>query len=204
MQWRKISTAQTRNIIALVIAAVGLLLVFAMSMIYRVPTIPAWDTIATPISFFVTTFLLGTLAIGAAFVATYWFMGRQENLKDKETQFDILATTLRWMALLSIALLGVQFVVIPLYLGSLAAQGSSAATTSLLYIMDGNGVLLALRLVLLFLGAGIFTLFVYLNATSEAKARIAGNLALAAFAFVLVSEVIGRFLFYASMTRIGL
>lgn len=204
MQWRKISTPNNRNIIALVVAAVGLVLVFSMSQVYMLPTVPAWNSLATPVAFFLTTFLLGALAIGAAYVTTYWVLKGRKGLTDQKVQFDILATTLRWIALLSIALLGIQFIVIPLYVGQLAADTSAAATASLGLIMGENGLLFGLRLALLFLGAGIFAVFVYQNASSEAKARIAGNLAYAAFAFVLVAEIIGRFLFYSSMVRIGL
>lgn len=205
MQWRKISTPSIRNGVALVVAAIGLVLVYAMSRVYHMlVTVPAWNTLATPISFFLTTFLLGTLAVGVAYVANYWYMKRKESLADKQVQFDILATTLRWIALLSIVLLGIQFVVIPLYVADLAANASPAAEESISILLEENGVLFALRLILLFLGAGIFAVFVYMNTSSEAKARIAGNLAYAAFAFVLISEIIGRFLFYASMARIGL
>jgi len=205
MQWRKVSTPSVRNGVALVVAAIGLVLVYAMSRIYHIlETVPAWNTLATPVTFFLTTFLLGTLAIGAAYVATYWYLQRKETLPEQAVQSDILSTTLRWMALLSIALLGIQFIVIPLYLANLATDSSSAASESMSILLDENGVLFALRLLLLFLGAGIFAVFIYVNATSEAKARIAGNLAYAAFALVLISEVIGRFLFYESMARIGL
>ncbi|MBZ0296392.1 MAG: dimethyl sulfoxide reductase anchor subunit [Anaerolineae bacterium] len=77
MQWRKIGTPAIRNAIALINAAIGLVLVYAMSMVYRIPTVPSWDSIATPISFFITTFLLGSLAMGAAFVANYWYLRRK-------------------------------------------------------------------------------------------------------------------------------
>lgn len=204
MQWRKISTPNTRNAIALVLAAVGLVCVFSMSQIYMLPTIPAWDSLATPAAFLLTTFLLGALAIGAAYVAAYWMLKSRDNLTDQTVQFDILATTLRWIALISIALLGIQFIVIPLYVAELAVDTSAAASASIALIMSQNGLLFGLRLALLFLGAGIFAVFVYQNATSEAKLRIAGNLAYAAFALVLVAEIIGRFLFYSSMVRIGL
>lgn len=204
LQWRKISTPSIRNGIAIVVAIVGLLLVFSMSQVYRVPTVPAWDSLATPIAFFLTTFLLGALAISAAYVAVYWNLRRQKTLPKGDVQFSILATTLRWLALFSIAMLGIQFIVIPLFLAGLAVNTSQAATESIALILGQGGLLFALRLLLLFLGAGVFALFVYLNAASESKARIAWYLAYAAFAFVLVSEVIGRFLFYASMVRIGL
>ena len=204
MQWRKVSTPTIRNAIALVVAAVGLVLVFAMSQVYQLPTVPAWDSLATTATFFLTSILLGSLAISAAFVGAFWYLKRQGNLANTDVQFDILATTLRYIALISIALLGIQFVVIPLYLAQLAMDPSAAANQSITQILTQNGLWFALRLVLLFLGAGIFALFVYLNATSEAKARIVSNLAFAAFVLVLASEIIGRFLFYNSMVRIGI
>jgi anaerobic dimethyl sulfoxide reductase subunit C (anchor subunit) len=204
MQWRKISTPVVRNAIAWVVAAIGLVLVFAMSEVYQLPTVPAWNSLTVTITFFLTAFLLGALAISAAFVGAYWYLKRKGNLPDTDVQFDILATTLRYIALISIALLGIQFVVIPLYLAQLAVNPSAVAGQSIALILSQNGLWFALRLVLLFLGAGIFALFVYLNATSEAKARIAGNLAYAALVLVLVSEIIGRFLFYSSMVRVGI
>jgi len=204
MQWRKISSSPVRSGIGLVVAAVGLLLVYSMSQVYMLPTVPAWNSLATPVSFFVTTLLLGSLAIGSAYVVTYQYLRGKDNLSDASVQFDILSTTLRWIVLISLVLLGVQFVVIPLYIASLAEQASAAAITSIGLILDQGGTLFTLRLVLLFIGAGVFSTFMYLNASSEAKTRVTGYLAYSAFAMVLVSEILGRFLFYESMMRIGL
>lgn len=203
MQWRKVSTPTIRNVIALVVAAVGLVLIFAMASIYRIPTVPAWDSIATPVAFYITTFLLGSLALGAAFVTNFWYV-RRKGMDEKNTQYMMLATTLRWIALLSILLLGLQFVVIPLYLAWLSTHASAAAAASMSLILNENGTIFILRLVLVFLGAGVFAVFVYQNATSEARVRVMGNLALAAFAMVLIAEILGRYLFFASMVRIGI
>jgi len=46
--------------------------------------------------------------------------------------------------------------------------------------------------------------FTYRTASTPGRERLLGNLAFAAFAVVLVAEVIGRFLFYAMQTNIGL
>ena len=46
----------------------GLALVYAMSRVYRVRTLSAWNTPLTTVSFFATTLLLGTLAVGAGLV----------------------------------------------------------------------------------------------------------------------------------------
>jgi anaerobic dimethyl sulfoxide reductase subunit C len=203
MQWRKIATTTVRKAIALVAAVVGVALVFAMSRIYMLPTVPAWNTVATPITFFTTTFLLGALAMGAAFVTNYYYLRRKEADENK-VQLSMLATTLRWIAVISIVLLGVHFVVIPLYLAHLMSSTSPAATASASLLMQENGLLLAARLLLVFLGAGVFSLFIYQTATTNGRVQVMGNLALLAFVAVLVAEVLGRYLFYASFVRIGL
>ena len=64
--------------------------------------------------------------------------------------------------------------------------------------------MLLVRLALVFLGAGLFGAFVYRNAISIGREKIMGNWVYAAFVLVLVSEILGRFLFYASHSGFGL
>ena len=60
-----------------------------------------------------------------------------------------------------------------------------------------------LRLALVFAGAGILGVFVYQNASSAGRERVMGNLTYAAFVLVLIGELLGRFLFYATYIRVG-
>ena len=41
----------------------GVLLIVAMSGIYMIPTVPAWNTFYTPLSFFGSAVLLGTIGM---------------------------------------------------------------------------------------------------------------------------------------------
>lgn len=202
MQWRKIGSPRLRNIVALVAAVMGFGLVYSMAMVYfTLRSVPAWGTWATPVSFFTTTLLLGSLAISAAFVAAYTVL-RRRNDPHMEKQREILRITLRWMALLAVAMLGVHFIVQPLYMGYLGVSGPTAErSASVLY--DDHGWLFGLRMLLLFLGAGVFSLFVYQLARSSQNFRLVSTLAYSAFALVLVAELIGRYLFYESFARIG-
>lgn len=50
-------------------ALAGLALVYTMARVYRVRTIPAWDTPLTTVSFFTSTLLLGSLGVGTALAA---------------------------------------------------------------------------------------------------------------------------------------
>jgi hypothetical protein len=65
-------------------------------------------------------------------------------------------------------------------------------------------VTFALRLLLVFLCAGILGIFVFQKAGKEGQDQVLGYLTYAAFALVLIDEVLGRFLFYATYARVGI
>ncbi len=202
MQWKKISTFSVRNGIAWAAAICGIFLVYSMANLYMIDTQPTWNSFTTPISFAVTTLLLGLLAVGASLVANYAY-----NLKKAEdcaeAQCDLLRSTIRWIAIAAIVLLGVEFVIIPLYMGGLAGKGG-VAINSLNMLVGEFSLLLVLRLVLAFLGAGVFAVFLYQFATSPGREKAMGTLIYGAFALVLVAEIIGRYLFYATQGQIGI
>jgi anaerobic dimethyl sulfoxide reductase subunit C (anchor subunit) len=202
MQWRKIGSFGLRNTIAWLAALAGLALVLSMSMVYMLPSQPAWNSWATPISFFATTFLLGALAMGAAFVANYAYLQRKQTA-GMDKQSALLRETLRWIAVAAVVLLGVELTVLPLYLATLAGE-SAAGLASVQLITGSFGWALALRVILAFVGAGLFAVFLYQNAMSVGKEKVLGNMVYIAFIMVLTAEVLGRFLFYVSSVRIGI
>ncbi|MEJ2302285.1 MAG: dimethyl sulfoxide reductase anchor subunit [Anaerolineales bacterium] len=201
MQWRKVASFAVRNVIAWITALIGLILVFCESMIYMLPTEPSWNTLTTPVSFYTTTLLLGSLAMGAAFVANYAYVQRK-NPGCADAQCELMRGALRWIAIASILLVGIDLVVIPVYF-ALLVTGPSAAVSSAKLIVDHFMSVFVLRLVLAFIGAGVFGVFLYQNAQSAGRERILGYQAYSAFVLVLVAEVLGRFLFYATHIRIG-
>ncbi len=203
MQWRKLGSFAVRSVIAGIAALIGLFLVFSMAMVYQLPLQPAWNTIGTPVAFFTTTLLLGVLALGAAFVANYAYVRRQAA-DCAEAQCALLRGALRWFAVVSVILMGIEIVVAPLQVAYLAAMPVDAARTSAALMFNDFGLVLALRLVLVFVGAGLLGVFLYRNAASAGRENVLGNLAYAAFALVLVSEVLGRFMFYAAHVKVGL
>ncbi|MEP7356025.1 MAG: DmsC/YnfH family molybdoenzyme membrane anchor subunit [Anaerolineales bacterium] len=203
MQWRKISTFGVRTVVAGLAALIGLFLVFSMSQVYLLPSQPAWNNLGTPISFFSTTLLLGTLVIGAAFVANYAYVQRTSP-DCADAQCRLLRGTLRWVALAAVVLLGAELVTAPMQLAYLAGSQSAAANATAQLMFGSFGLIFGLRLVLVFLGAGVLSVFLYQNAMSPGREKIMGTVAYGALALVLVSEVLGRYIFYASHVKIGL
>jgi anaerobic dimethyl sulfoxide reductase subunit C (anchor subunit) len=200
MQWRKIASFQVRNLVALAAGAVGLVLVYSMSMVYMLPAEPGWNVATTPFSFFTTTFLLGVLAMGAAFVANYAYIQRK-NSAELETQLALLHSAMKWIAIASIVLLGAEFIILPVNIALLAGGAGAAAVPML---VGSYGVVFSLRLVLVFLGAGVLGVFLFQAALNPGREQALANLAYGAFALVLVGEVLGRFLFYVTQIRIAL
>lgn len=203
LQWRKIGSFSLRNVVAWIAALIGLALIYSMSRAYMLPTQPAWNTLATPIMFFTTTFLLGSLAIGTAFVTNYAYIKRKEPACG-DIQCELLRDTLRWIAIASVALLGIELVAIPLQTAFLASSSIPQAIDSVAMTYNQFGLLFGLRLVLVFIGAGMFAVFLYGNSLSAGHERTLSNVVVGAFALVLLAEVIGRFLFYATHIRIGI
>ena len=117
MQWRKIGSFMLRTVFAWLAALVGIVLVYCMSSVYMLPVQPTWNSWTTPVTFYTTTFLLGTLAMGAAFVANYSY-AQNKNPAIKDTLSVQMRQALRWVALAAICLLGVEFVVLPIYLST--------------------------------------------------------------------------------------
>lgn len=202
MQWRQIAEFRVRQAIAVVAAIIGLGLVYSMAQVYQLRAEPAWDTAATPVLFFTTTFLLGALAVGVTFVTTYSYLKSRVSSDELSQLADLLRDALRWIAVGSIVLLGVELIVIPLYISTLATGGPTAIESVDKMIGD-YGVVFGLRLLLGFIGAGLFGLFLYRSAVLN-RQNVMITAAYVAFALVLVAEVLGRFLFYASQARIGL
>ncbi|NLF65925.1 MAG: dimethyl sulfoxide reductase anchor subunit [Chloroflexi bacterium] len=202
MQWRKIASFSVRNIVAILAAVAGAGLVYTMARVYMIPNQPAWNSLATPISFFSTTVLLGLFAVGAAFVVTF-ATARKQDPGCEEELCTLMRSSLRWIAVVAVVVLGVQLLATSLYLTTLSA-GSVAMQETARVTISNYGLLLALRVALVFAGAGILGFFIFQAASAPGRERTLGNLALSAFVLVLVAEVVGRYLFYATHVALGL
>jgi anaerobic dimethyl sulfoxide reductase subunit C (anchor subunit) len=200
LQLFKLGPSILRDVLAWLTALAGIVLVYFMSMVYMLPTRPAWNTIATPISFFTTTLLLGCLAMGVAYVVNYSYL-KSKNPGCADEQCTLLRSALQWIAIASMILLGIEFVLIPSTLLGLAV-GSPQALASAKLIAGVYGSTFFFRLLLAFVGAGVFGLFLYKTAQVAGKEKMLGYIVVSAFVLVFVAEVLGRYLFYSAQVAI--
>lgn len=202
LQWRKVGPVSVRSVVSWVAALCGAGLVYSMANVYMLYPQPGWNTLFTPLSFFVTTLLLGALAIGAALVWNYSQV-EKHSPDCADVQCDLMRDSLRWISVASIVLLGIQLVALPIYLSYLSV-GNSAATTTLRMMFSSYGLLFTLRLALVFVGAGVFAVFLYQNASSGGQVKNLGSMTYSAFVVVLAAEIMARYLFYATQVQVGL
>jgi anaerobic dimethyl sulfoxide reductase subunit C (anchor subunit) len=198
LQWRGVGTERLRGTWAGVTGLVGLLAIFSSAMIYLVPTRPAWNSLATPILFFSSAFLLGALAAGTVF-AVYFLV----RAKDSETQTALVRIGLKNASIVAMAVIVIQAVIL-VFQGVYLAGGATEAQASGQLLLSTYGVWFWLRVIL-----GIVAGFVLawlgwrtLSRAEKGVPAVVTSLIFAAFACVLVGEVVGRILFYVAVAPV--
>lgn len=191
-----------RILLAWIAAFFGILFVFCAAMIYYDPRLAGkqtgWAHLHTPILFFVDMGMLGALALGVGFIANYLWLKRRKTTDEAtlQTQMGLLRVSIQGAAFASVALVGVLFVVIPIYLIYLGASGGPLNTAILSMLYTDFSTLWFLRLFLAFTGAGILSAFAWYAAAMVKREIPMYLLVIGAFVCVIASEVIARYLFY--------
>ena len=133
-------------------AAAGMALVAVMARAYRLRTVPAWDTPATPAAFFSTAVMLGAVGVGAVMSAVL----------PGDDAFG--ASFAQWLGAAAAVTLGVQI--------------AAALLTAAAAHVPGGAV--TLRLALALAGAGLFNFAVRVPGGNVLAAYLAFALVLAA------------------------
>lgn len=186
IRWTGAFAAFSRPV-AIVAGVVGLASVFAMSRVYMLVTVPAWNSPATLLNFAGAALLLGALATGL--LACF---------SPAEARAPV-ARVMNLVLLFAALGLALKFVEVPISLfdgGTVNARGVSGISA----VLAGGMDLYVLGLVLLIAGA---VLFVY-AALNALRSGLAGLSVAGAFVLVLAGEVVGRFMFFNMHVLIGL
>ncbi|MFO7892721.1 MAG: DmsC/YnfH family molybdoenzyme membrane anchor subunit [Longimicrobiales bacterium] len=166
----------------------GLGLVYAMARVYRLRTVPVWDTVLTPTGFFLTTAVLGSL--GAALALALAGPGWEPAIRG-----------LAWVAM---AGLMAELALLPLVRGQVAA-GRRAADPGLWRDLPGRWATVG-RAALL--GAALVASAGALFMATVGAGTVGMTLVPPSLAAALVAsaagEVVGRAAFYAGYARVGM
>lgn len=163
-------------------AVLGLVLLLAMSWAYRLRTVPAWNSWATPMAFLVTTLLLGGLGAVASV--------------ELFSQPGLPALLRRGGAVGTIVLLCAEFLCLPLWLVTLAGRAGAGAR-ALHRVVHERRALFQVRLVLMIAAVALAGLWLTPWVAWGPLLWLPTSLV------VLASEALGRVLFYAAYAREG-
>ncbi len=162
-------------------AVLALILVFCMSKIYLLRTVPVWNRFTTPVAFFTTTLLLGVLIYAVVCVFT-----------SHRAQDSWLVEILPMVALPALFLVGIEFLIIPLSL-FMGGKGN-AFFQGRVGVRKDHRLTFVLRFVFVYAGMGLMLVGLFTDSVL---------MVYPAFLLVLAAEVIGRFFFYATYARVG-
>ena len=177
--------------------------VYCMAHIYLLPTQAAWNTPITILSFFTTAFLLGIMALASLQIMDLRY-SELRQLPKTEFQAIVIQKSLGWMAA-SAGFLGLAIIVQQVYLlASLSNNTLDTAQVSVSLLLQLYPTLFAMRLGALILGV----ISLALVAIWQARRQILiSSLLVPTYLtclLVMVGEILGRFLFYATHVRLGI
>lgn len=180
----------------------GAIMIYCMARIYLLPTQVAWNSNTLIISFYVTSLMLGAMAVACLMVLDLKFAEIKKS-EDVELRVNViqysftgLTALTGLLVLLSLAIIYVQM--------SFLARGDLIARTSLRLLFELYEPLLIMRLMFLFIAPLYLGIAAYRRCRSKLPPQ---NLMLPVYLsclFILVGEIIGRFLFYATHIRVGI
>jgi DMSO reductase anchor subunit len=177
--------------------------VYCMAHIYLLPTQAAWNTPITILSFFTTALLLGIMALASLLIMDLRY-SELRQLPKTGLQATVIQKSLGWMAAAAGAL-ALAIIAQQAYLLVFLSQSSlDTAQVSVSLLFQLYPALFAMRLGTLLLGVISLALVVIWQARNQ---KLISSLLVPTYLtclLVMVGEILGRFLFYATHVRLGI
>ena len=177
-----------------IVALAGMAGIYASAKIYLVPARPAWNTIRTPLRFFLTGFILGPLF--SLVVYSFYVLANHPGAAFQEIRGPVLA----WLAISSGAALA-QLLVLFARLFYLDEEKNPELYDSALLLTRRFKVHFLARIGLLLLGSFILPLFylIYFLTSPQFSGTQTVVFSVVSFAISILGEFLGRYLFFATV-----
>lgn len=182
--------------------AVGCVLIYCMARIYLIPAQVAWNSTTVIVSFYATALTLGAMAIACLMVLDLKFAEIQKA-DDIELRAQVIKYCFAGLTLLTGILVAFSFFIIYIQI-YLLSRGDLIARTSLSLLIELYMPLFVVRLVFLLYASFSLGIAVYRMYKSKATPQSMMMPVYLSCLMILVGEIIGRFLFYATHIRVGL
>jgi DMSO reductase anchor subunit len=192
LEWRRLGSQDLRLGLYFLAALAGVGLIWSMAGIYRLEAVPVWNNAMTPFSFFMTTFILG--ALGSAAAPAFKLLREGEGGPPFAGRLPLNAAAL---VLLALNFAGVVLFDPHFGIQRLGRRGFGTKPSRVFALFHG------LRLAFL-LTATVAVVPSILAKSLLTPGSPVQHLMIWAFAAALVSETLGRVLFYALFEKNGL
>ncbi|MCB2179525.1 dimethyl sulfoxide reductase anchor subunit [bacterium] len=201
--WWTGGSFRSKTILGWVATLFGGATVLSMSFIYLLPTQAAWNTSATVFSYFGTTLLLGVVSLAVILLMDIGFSETHNpDFQDAKTAF--YKRTLKWLLIFAVVA-SIWVASANIYQVAFLRQSTlESAKTSYQLLLQLYRPLVILRMILLVLGLACFVICSLKGFRNRRPLiEMMGPVYLACL-FVMVGEILERFLFYAVHVRIGI
>jgi anaerobic dimethyl sulfoxide reductase subunit C (anchor subunit) len=180
----------------------GWIMVYCMARIYLLPTQIAWNTPATMVYYIGTTLLLGSSAL----LAMLWMEQHFIEVRDP-TSSDLILTRqpqlLTMMGGVVLAAAALEIILELFRIGSLQTE-NVAARTSLELLFDLYQPLLFMRVGFVIIGSVWLAYNTFQAVHDRNRYRRLLLPVYSSFMLLMIGEILGRFLFYATHVRVGI
>jgi anaerobic dimethyl sulfoxide reductase subunit C (anchor subunit) len=176
--------------------------IYCMAHIYLLQTQLVWDTPMTILSFFTTTLLLGMMALASILLMDLKY-SELRNLPKAGVQAQVIQKTLGRLAAASVIMASLVIAENAYQLLLLSQSSLETAQASLRLLLQLYPALLGMRMVAMILGVAGMAGAVYWYFRHGKPASDLLVPAYLTLLFVMVGEILGRFLFYATHVRLG-
>jgi len=180
----------------------GFAATYCMSWIYLLPTQTAWNTPFTILSFYVSTLLLGVMTMACLLIMDMKFAEVREPAT-VQARNAIVHSALVWFVGLAIVSV-IAATTINLYQIQYLRSGDETAQMSLQLLLELYRALFGIRFVLMLAGIGTLAISAYLIVRRNKPATEMMIPVYVSCLLVLIGEIIGRFLLYATHVRVGI
>lgn len=202
LEWLGRNRSRLTTVVGWFAAGCGVASVFCMSAIYLLPVQPIWNSPITVLTFFATTLLLGAVAM-AVFLVLDLSFSEMRAPGERGLRLDVARSALVWLAVAAVVAAAVQ---LSLNIAQVIwlQNDNSLAGLSLELLLGIYRPLFLIRLGLSLVGVALLAAAV---CSMQRKRRKVTDLLLPVYLsclFVLVGEILGRFLFYATHIRLGI
>lgn len=180
----------------------GVILVYCMARIYMLPTQIAWNSPWVVVSFYNTTLLLGAITIISLLVLDLKFSEIQNN-NETPIREKVIEHSLAWLIYVVIVTIFISLAVNLIQIADLS-KGDLISTTSLQLLLQLYYPLLIMRGLTVIIAAILLGFLAY---QKHNQTVILQNIMTPVFMsclLILIGEIIGRFLFYATHIRVGI